>query len=245
MRRDSSGPRTRSVPEDPFDGRDQALDRVGRATADTRRPCARASRAVTGPMRTTFGFPRTTPIAPTNPRTVEALVNVMASTPSVPERRPRIGGQRPCHARPVRVDADSATSPSPPARPPGRRARCRPARRGPALSPRGKARANPAVVNVGGHEVGAPPRPARGTPRPCPSPIAATFARTSDGESSRDASISTVARLVSVIHANRPADRSRSAVGERRRIASARSRWPAPRSRVAPRRRSRRTSSTD
>ena len=52
----------------------------GVATAATRRPRARASLAVTGPMQTTFGDPRTTPSAPTNPRTVEALVNVMAST---------------------------------------------------------------------------------------------------------------------------------------------------------------------
>ena len=44
-----------------------------------------------------------------------------------------------------------------------------------------------------------------------PSPMAATFARTSDGSSSRDASISTVERLVSAIHANRPADSSPNA----------------------------------
>src|SRR4029453_9918678 len=56
----------------------------GFATACTRRPCSRASRAVTGPMHTTFGLPLTTPIARTNPRTVEALVKVTASTP--PER---------------------------------------------------------------------------------------------------------------------------------------------------------------
>ena len=52
----------------------------GSATAWTVKPCARASFAVTGPMQTTFGAPRTSPRAPTNPRTVEALVNVTAST---------------------------------------------------------------------------------------------------------------------------------------------------------------------
>ena len=52
----------------------------GDATAWTCRPCARASRAVTGPIATTFGDPFTGPSAPTNPRTVDALVNVTAST---------------------------------------------------------------------------------------------------------------------------------------------------------------------
>src|SRR6185369_8220526 len=48
----------------------------GSATACTMSPQARASAAVTGPMHTTLGKPRTAPTAPTNPRTVEALVNV-------------------------------------------------------------------------------------------------------------------------------------------------------------------------
>ena len=57
----------------------------GFATADTVSPWPRASFAVTGPMHTTLGLPFTGPSAPTNPRTVEALVNVTAST--VPSRR--------------------------------------------------------------------------------------------------------------------------------------------------------------
>ena len=77
-----------------------------------------------------------------------------------------------------------------------------------------------------------------------PSPIAATFARTADGESSRDASISTVARLVSVIQANRPADRSCSAAVSGADRAGTISIVGATMA-VAPRRRSRRTSSTD
>ena len=56
----------------------------GFATAWTDSPCSRASRAVTGPMQTTLGVPFTTPSARMNPRTVEALVNVTAST--APER---------------------------------------------------------------------------------------------------------------------------------------------------------------
>ena len=52
--------------------------------AARRRPVAgrraRAAAAVTGPMATTFGTPRLAPRALTNPRTVEALVNVTAST---------------------------------------------------------------------------------------------------------------------------------------------------------------------
>ena len=72
----------------------------GRATAATRMPRSRASRAVTGPMHTTFGSPRTTPTAPTNPRTVEALVNVIASTrPSRSAARASAGNDRAIRVR--------------------------------------------------------------------------------------------------------------------------------------------------
>ncbi len=109
--------------------------------------------------------------------------------------------------------------------------------------PRGKARASPAVVNVEGIRSGVRRAQARNAAL-VPSPIAATFARTADGECSRDASISTVARLVSVIHANRPADRSRSAVVSSADLAGTISIVGATIA-VAPSLRRRRTSSTD
>ena len=121
--------------------------------------------------------------------------------------------------------------------------RCRRARRARVRSPRGNARASPAVVNVAGMRSGARRAQARNAVL-VPSPIAATFARTADGESSLDASISTVARLVSVIHANPPADRSRSAAVSAADRAGTISIVGAMIA-VAPRRRSRRTSSTD
>ena len=53
----------------------------GSATACTVMPARRASAAVTGPMQTTLGLPATgfAPSAWVNPRTVDALVKVMAS----------------------------------------------------------------------------------------------------------------------------------------------------------------------
>ena len=68
-----------------------------------------------------------------------------------------------------------------------------------------------AVVNVAGCRSGARPAHLLNA-APVPSPITATFARTSRGEASRAESISTVARLVSVIQANSPAASCFSAV---------------------------------
>ena len=77
----------------------------GRATAETRRPCARASAAVTGPDRDDLG------VAPDHAHRADEPADRRRARErdgvdvSVTERRARVGGQRSRHPRAVGVDA--------------------------------------------------------------------------------------------------------------------------------------------
>ena len=184
----------------------------GFATACTVRPCSRASFAVTGPMQTTFGAPSTASSAPDEPAHGRGARERDGVDLAGAQRVASLPRQRAGHARAVGVDARRATILSRRARPRGPAARCRRGRRAPGPSPRGKARASPVVVNVAGTRSGSR-RAHRRKAAAVPSPIAATCVSPSarGPGSRRGAASSTVARLVSVIHANSPASRSRSA----------------------------------